>query len=539
MANPPRNRHSKPRRDPVTIDLPPSEVKRMEEERKEADAASAATGEPEAGAPAAGAAAVAGTAPENAREGAEPGAKPTEAAAEETTAEASGNPPEVGAVPSARSTDNDSTSDPKRRPGGGRVWAGAIGGGVIGAVLAVGGAAALQWYGYLPVPQGDVAALRQEVEALRSNPPQIGDQSRAAIDNARQTAASAQNEAQAAQKSVAQLKDQLASLDKSVGAIRQSANPASAGDVQSLQNRLSQLEQKVSALAQNPAPAPAMQQSVQQLSNELQALSGKVSNLAESVQQTASAASRDSNALSGNSAEIASLKSAVGTLQQKVAQSASQPRIARAIAASALKAAVDRGGTFATELRTYAAVAPNSPELAQLKPLAEKGVPTLGELQARFNAVADQIIAATRPADRNAGFFDQIVDSARSLVSVRPVGMVAGTTPSAIVARMEAALNAGDLGRALSEWNSLPAEAKSVSKDFADSLRARQEADRLVAQALADALEPGSGSSATSGAAGEGASSTGEPNSAGAGPADTGNGNTDGTAGAPASGGSQ
>lgn len=488
MANPPRNRHSKPRRDPVTIDLPPLEVKRMEEERKEEAAAAegqalgAATEELQAGA----AASEGGAAAES-----EPGT------AEESRKQGDGT------VPPGRSEYDTGASDGRARSGGGRVWAGAIGGGIIGAALAVGGAAALQWYGYLPVPpQGDLAALRQEVEALRSNPPQPGEQNRAAIDQARQAAATAQDEAKAAQNAVAQLKDQLASVDKTVSAIRQAANPSSAGDVEALKNALSQLEQKVMALAQNPAPAPALQQSVEQLSKELKALSGKLSDLEGSVQETASAVSRDQNASSGNSAAIASLKSELGTLQQKVAQSASQPRIARAIAASALKAAVDRGGTFATEFQTYAAVAPNSPELAALKPLAEKGVPTLGELQARFNAVADQIIAATRPADKNTGFFGQIVDSARSLVSVRPVGMVAGNTPSAIVARMEAALNAGDLGRALSEWNSLPPEAKSVSKDFADSLRARQEADRLVAQALADALEPGADGSQSGASAG-------------------------------------
>ena len=283
MANPPRNRHSKPRRDPVTIDLPPSEVKRMEEERKEEAAATegqslgAATVEPQAGAAAPESGAAAESEPETAEESRNQG---------------------DGTVPPGRSEYDTGASDGRTRSGSGRVWAGAIGGGIVGAAVAVGAAAALQWYGYLPVPQDNVAVLRQEVEALRANPAQLNRQDRAAIDQARQAAASAQGQGKDAHDAIGQLKEQIASLEKTVSAIREPAGQTGAGDLQALQKRVGDVEQKIAALAQNPAPAPATQQSLQQLSSQLQALSGKVSDLAGSMQQTASAVSRDSNTVS-------------------------------------------------------------------------------------------------------------------------------------------------------------------------------------------------------------------------------------------------
>ncbi|TGS53312.1 phage tail protein, partial [Mesorhizobium sp. M3A.F.Ca.ET.201.01.1.1] len=55
---------------------------------------------------------------------------------------------------------------------------------------------------------------------------------------------------------------------------------------------------------------------------------------------------------------IAALEQSVQQLSGKVDAQASQPKIALAIAASALKAALDRGAPFATELDTFAAIAP-------------------------------------------------------------------------------------------------------------------------------------------------------------------------------------
>ncbi|TIP32493.1 MAG: phage tail protein, partial [Mesorhizobium sp.] len=70
---------------------------------------------------------------------------------------------------------------------------------------------------------------------------------------------------------------------------------------------------------------------------------------------------------------LAALEQSVSQLSGKVDAQASQPKIALAIAASALKSALDRGAPFATELDTFAAIAPDAPELAALRSYAEKG----------------------------------------------------------------------------------------------------------------------------------------------------------------------
>jgi hypothetical protein len=185
-----------------------------------------------------------------------------------------------------------------------------------------------------------------------------------------------------------------------------------------------------------------------------------------------------------NSAQIAALEEKIA----EVGQGGGAANVAQAIAAAGLKAAIDRGGAFANELETYATVAPQSPELEQLKNLAATGVPSRSELAASFGDAANVMIAASQTSEPNAGFFERLANSAQSLVRSRPVGSVEGDTVDAIVARMEVAINRGDLDAAVLESAKLPDEARAAGADFLAKLTARRDTDALVSKALTSAL---------------------------------------------------
>lgn len=179
----------------------------------------------------------------------------------------------------------------------------------------------------------------------------------------------------------------------------------------------------------------------------------------------------------------------VDSLEQKIADRSAEQRINRAFAAARLKSAIDRGGSFAPELRAYEAVAPDDPAIATLRDLAESGVPTRQALVERFAEVARDMLNALHIGNADSGMLDRLMASARSVVTVRPTGDVEGSEPEAIVARMENALNRGDLGRAIAEWESLPQAAKEVSLDYAADIRARLEAERILTETLSAATE--------------------------------------------------
>ena len=189
-----------------------------------------------------------------------------------------------------------------------------------------------------------------------------------------------------------------------------------------------------------------------------------------------------------NAGRIDGLERQVASFSERLAEQAEQPGVALAIAASALKAAIDRGTPFMSELETYAAIAPDSPEVAALRDMAAAGVPTRAAIEAQMPAAATAMIAAGRPVDAQAGIVDRLLSSAQSLVAVRPVGMAEGSDAPAIVARMETLLRNGDLAGALAEYDTLPPAAKAAGADLAAQIRARHSADEIVGRALAAAL---------------------------------------------------
>jgi hypothetical protein len=81
------------------------------------------------------------------------------------------------------------------------------------------------------------------------------------------------------------------------------------------------------------------------------------------------------------------------------------------------------------------------------------------------------------------------VGSARGLVSIRPAGPVAGDDPPAIVSRMQAAVDKGDLATALDERDGLPDAGKEASASWAAAAADRIKIDSLIDQ-VAQTLDP-------------------------------------------------
>ncbi|MBZ9656553.1 COG4223 family protein [Phyllobacterium lublinensis] len=316
---------------------------------------------------------------------------------------------------------------------------GRLASGVIGGLVALLGAAALQWTGILPSPGVDISALEQQVAELRNAPP-VGQ----TLDEGAQVALNgAVENARQALGQMTGLSDQISSIKQSIADIQKYATAGTGVDTSAIDERIAALETRLSA-----------------------------------SQQTAEHAD---GAVSGATERL-------NALEAKVNDTSGQTNMALAMAATGLKAAIERGEPFGAELDTYAAVAQDPAAVEGLRAAAAKGVPTVSMLATQFDDVAPKIIATTHHADPNSGVLDRLWASAESLVQARPVGMIEGEGVDAITARIEAHLNAGDLDAAIAEWEKLPENAKAVSVDFANAMKARQSAGQLVSKALSDAL---------------------------------------------------
>ncbi len=431
MVKSPRVKHSTTRSEPVTIDLDPKDVARE-------TAADASGPLPEGGL--AGSDTTAGSTPSEGTEAASPEIAAT-ATADDARDTVENPPPAtdeeldtfVGQTP-PRATE---TRSPRTDRFGS--LAAGLAGGV--AVLVLG--SILQWSGLMGGgDDGSPAAteLRAEVDSLRQ-----------------QVTALQGNDGGA---------ERIDALAAELEALRGEMGAADAGvDAAALEERLSGLEQAIAAAGQ----ASTAEAALQAIEERLAALEGGA-------------------AVAQVEERVSALEGTLGEVSQQVEAQAGQPDTALIIAASALQAAIDRGQPFMTELETLAALDPDAEQVAALRDMAASGVPTRAQIASELSQAADAMVTAERPVDPDAGIWDRLVSSAQELVVVRPVGVVEGEGVPQIVARLEAAVAAGDYQTAIAEYESLPEAAQAAGADFIAMVRARDTADQLVEQALASAL---------------------------------------------------
>ncbi|WP_324762466.1 COG4223 family protein [Sinorhizobium meliloti] len=320
---------------------------------------------------------------------------------------------------------NGELPEAKRRQATG---AGALAAGILGGLIALAGAGVLQYAGYVPAPgpeqPGTEQNLASEIEAIK-----------------------AELQAQA---------------------------PAATVDVAPLENRLAALEQAAREPGAAAADAPeikALEAEVANLTNEMAALKTE---LAE-ARQAADAAR-------------AELAGRIDQAEQKLNEPANDIEMAKAVAVTALKTAIDRGGPFLAELDALRSIAPEDPVVKELADVAATGVPTRTELRESFRPAADAMLDALHRPDPDQGIFDRLVSSAMSGIRVRPVGSAEGDTPEAVIARIEDKLDNGDLKGASLEWDSLPEAAKSAGQGFKEKLDRRLGVETVIDAAVAGTM---------------------------------------------------
>ena len=473
MVQKPTSRRSKPTRKPVTLDLEATEVTeapKTDETVPEAEPVAFEFGRPAEAEIEAAAAATSGAA-DAMDEAARGAVESSERPVDEKPADTAAPEPAMAAPPAAN----------------GRGLS-ALGGGILGGLVALLLAGGLQWAGIIPslrtAPAPDLTPLQSQIDRLTSKvtsmegaaPPAPGNLSdeveavRGVVDTHGQALATVQDDYAALKQRV----DSLANAVSSGGAGEGAGLEALSGRIGDVETQLADLSAKLSVLEGGTSGVDAA---------ALEAVRGEAGSAAQAAKDASDA--------------IAGLKTEIGALQERVAgvehdiQSGAGNRVAAAIAATALKSAADRGTGFMSELEAYASVSKDDAGVAALRDYAASGVPTLAQLTERFPSVANQIVAAASGVGPDAGIADRLMASARSLVKVRPVGEVEGDDPGAVAARMEVALHDGDLDRVTAEWDKLPEASKQASSGFMADLKARRELDRLISNVLTGAVKTG------------------------------------------------
>ena len=168
-----------------------------------------------------------------------------------------------------------------------------------------------------------------------------------------------------------------------------------------------------------------------------------------------------------------------------------------AIAAEALRAAIERGAPFQAELAAVKALGADPKAIAELEPVAAQGLTSTAELGHELAALTPAIQRAMEPDPSNNSILARLESHAQRLVRITPAATSAGPVgddPAALIARLNADAARGDIDAALAEIAKLPDEARAPAQAWANKAGARRtalaESRHIAAQALAAMAKP-------------------------------------------------
>lgn len=187
-----------------------------------------------------------------------------------------------------------------------------------------------------------------------------------------------------------------------------------------------------------------------------------------------------------NAALLAELGARLEALESGAqAEAAAAPgREALLVAVGQLREALRGSRPFGPELEVVDSLGAGQPEVAravaEISPLAARGIATEEELKARFAAVAGAVVRASA-APEDATFSQEVLSRAAALVTVRRTGAdVPGDSPQAVAARAEARLGAGDLAGAVAELETLTGPPAAAAESWLGDARARLQAESVL-----------------------------------------------------------
>lgn len=176
--------------------------------------------------------------------------------------------------------------------------------------------------------------------------------------------------------------------------------------------------------------------------------------------------------------EVARLNARIVTLESQGARTTEAA--AAALAAAQLVDASQGSKPFDRELATLRATGPDLPELARLTRLAETGAPSRTALAASFPPYAAKAVSRARKPPGDGNLRQHLAYAAARIVTVRRVDDTAGTSPDAIVARAELALQDGQVVAALKALDALPPKAREAIAPWRLDAERRAEIDRQI-----------------------------------------------------------
>ena len=197
----------------------------------------------------------------------------------------------------------------------------------------------------------------------------------------------------------------------------------------------------------------------------------------------------DLDALQNRIAALERQITAVGNAAAQQRPASTDDRAARAaLAAAALRDAVERGAPFQTELAALKALGTPQSATAPLEPFAASGVPSAANLAHELAQLTPALQSASGAPPAKTSFLARLEDNAKNLVRVTPIDAPVGNDPATVIARLNVEAAHADLAAALTDIARLPQAAQTLAAPWVQKVNARNTALAAARHIATDAL---------------------------------------------------
>lgn len=351
--------------------------------------------------------------------------------------------------------------------------------GIIGGLITLGGAGAMQYSGMLqglgngepanPAPLVDLSPLEEKLAAMQSK-----------IDQLETATAQPNSDAGSKPVDLSTIKERIAALENAPAPVSGDGGGITVGEITKLQTAYDDLTSKSEILASRLSTLETSEPVQTDTSTITSLINSAIAPISNSAKQTGSKIEQVEGKIASLTKKIdEEVDARINAFDEKLKNAATGEKLAKSVAINALKSAVENGQPFSAALTSLETLAGSSKPLEKLKPFADNGIATNKQLLDEFHNIQGSILAAASN-DPDASISDRLMLSLQSLVTISSDEALPGGSPEAVISRIDANLKSDNFGAAISEWKTLPDPAQQLSKAWIDKLDQRMDADRQM-----------------------------------------------------------
>lgn len=295
----------------------------------------------------------------------------------------------------------------------------------------------------------------------------------------------------------ASLDEALLQLDSTASALRQSLGEVRAAipdaqppvDLGPIEEQLRTLEGRVAAIGAGASSgdASALAESLAGIQETLTALEGRIDALDRGLTTTG-------DSVETLRTEMETAKAAISAQTRTLGGGDIGPAVRLPLIVSGLESAFSTGRPYVAELDGLRALLPDLDVPENLAAQAETGLARPDVLVSGFREAVPNILAG-RTGESTGDWAQDGIEWAKALLALRPAEEMEGSTPEAIVSRLESAMERRDFVAAAALLAQLPAPMRQAAGEVGTDIAALAQAEEFVAnlraQALTPAVEPG------------------------------------------------